>query len=144
VNAIATRYQSSREVIRFLDMETLLHFHDDQLRRYGGKSGIRDIGLLESALAQPKASFGGEYVHPTVFHMAAAYAFHIYRNHPFFDGNKRTALIAMYVFFHVNGYRLKAEKKALYSIMLGLAQGQIDKESLTVFLQHETKPISPK
>lgn len=125
-------------MIRFLDKSTLLIFHEDQLRLYGGKSGIRDMGLLESALAQPEASFGGDYVHQDIFHMAAAYGYHICQNHPFFDGNKRTALIAMYMFLHVNGHRLKADKKKLFAVMMGVAQGQIDKVSLADFLRKES------
>jgi len=82
-------------MIKFLDKETILIFHQDQLELYGGKKGIRDEHLLESALAQPEASFGGEYVHKDLFQMAAAYGYHLCQNHPFYDGNKRTALIAM-------------------------------------------------
>lgn len=125
-------------MIRFLDKGTLLIFHEDQLRQYGGKSGIRDMGLLESALAQPEASFGGDYVHQDLFHMAAAYGYHICQNHPFFDGNKRTALIAMYMFLYVNGHRVVADKKSLFAVMMGVAQGQIDKDSLADFLRKES------
>lgn len=125
-------------MIRFLDKGTLLIFHEDQLRQYGGKSGIRDMGLLESALAQPEASFGGDYVHQDVFHMAAAYGYHICQNHPFFDGNKRAALIAMYMFLYVNGHRIVADKKSLFAVMMGVAQGQIDKDSLADFLRKES------
>jgi death-on-curing protein len=128
-------------MIRFLDKSTLLIFHEDQLRQYGGKSGIRDMGLLESALAQPEASFGGDYVHQDIFHMAAAYGYHICQNHPFFDGNKRTALIAMYMFLFVNGHRLKADKKNLFAVMMGVAQGLIDKDSLADFLRKESIPL---
>lgn len=128
-------------MIRFLDKSTLLIFHEDQLRQYGGKSGIRDMGLLESALAQPEASFGGDYVHQDIFYMAAAYGYHIYQNHPFFDGNKRTALIAMYMFLYVNGHRLKADKKNLFAVMMGVAQGLIDKDSLADFLRKESLPL---
>ncbi len=127
-------------MIRFLDKSTLIIFHEDQLRQYGGKSGIRDMGLLESALAQPEASFGGDYVHQDLFHMAAAYGYHICQNHPFFDGNKQTALIAMYMFLFVNNYRLKADKKNLFAVMMGVAQGQIDKETLAEFLRKESIP----
>lgn len=128
-------------MIRFLDKGTLLIFHEDQLRQYGGKSGIRDMGLLESALAQPEASFGGDYVHQDVFHMAAAYGYHICQNHPFFDGNKRTALIAMYMFLYVNGHRIVADKKSLFAVMMGVAQGQIDKDSFADFLRKESIPL---
>jgi len=116
-----------------------LIFHKDQLERYGGKRGLRDDGLLESALAQPQASFDGEYVHQDLFHMAAAYGFHICQNHPFFDGNKRTALIAMYMFLYVNGYKVVADKKSLYALIMDLANGQITKEELAIYLKEHSK-----
>lgn len=126
-------------MIRFLDKKTLLLFHKDQLERYGGKEGLRDEGLLESALAQPQASFGGDYVHKDIYHMAAAYGFHICQNHPFFDGNKRTALIAMYMFLYVNGCKLSADKKSLYALIMDLANGKVTKEELTVYLKENSE-----
>ena len=128
-------------MIRFLKKEIILAFHEDQLKKYGGKEGIRDISLLESALAQPEASFGGDYVHRDLFHMAAAYGFHICQNHPFFDGNKRTALIAMYTFLFVNGYRIVADKKSLFAIILDLANGKVSKDELTNYLRKNSEMI---
>lgn len=122
-------------MIRFLTKEIVLAFHEDQLKQYGGKEGLRDESLLESALAQPEASFGGDYVHTDIFHMAAAYGFHICQNHPFFDGNKRTALIAMYTFLFVNGYRIVADKKSLFAIVMDLANGKVSKDELSEFLK---------
>lgn len=122
-------------MIKFLNKDLILTFHQDQLDRYGGKPGVRSEELLESALAQPQASFGGEYVHENIFHMAAAYGFHICQNHPFFDGNKRTALIAIYTFLYVNGFQLKADKKTLYAIILDLANGKVTKDELSDFLK---------
>lgn len=89
-------------MIKFLDKETILAFHRDQIKTYGGKQGLRDEGLLESALAQPPTTYEGEYGHENIFQMAAAYGFHISKNHPFFDGNKRTSLVAIYTFLFVN------------------------------------------
>ncbi|MDZ7657985.1 type II toxin-antitoxin system death-on-curing family toxin [Fodinibius sp.] len=126
-------------MIKFLDKETILAFHRDQVETYGGKEGIRDEGLLESALAQPQASFGGEYEHSSIIEMAAAYGFHICKNHPFFDGNKRTTLVAIYTFLYVNGYRLQADKKSLYAVMIDLANGRLEKEELAKFLEGNTK-----
>ena len=74
---------------RFLTKEYVTAIHADQINKYGGGQGLRDVGLLESALAQPRATFGGEWLHPTLFDMAAAYLFHLVENHPFLDGNKR-------------------------------------------------------
>lgn len=126
-------------MIKFLNKKIILTFHQDQLERYEGKSGIRDEQLLESALAQPQASFGGEYVHKNLFQMAAAYGFHLCQNHPFYDGNKRTALIAMYTFLYVNGYQIKADKKSLFAIMMDLASGKVKKEELSKYLKKHSK-----
>ena len=126
-------------MIKFLDKETILAFHQDQVEAYGGKQGVRDEGLLESALAQLQASFEGEYVHDSIFKMVAAYGFHICRNHPFFDGNKRTALVAIYTFLFVNGHRLQADKKSLYAVMIDLANGKIEKEELAEFLEENAR-----
>jgi death on curing protein len=126
-------------MIKFLNKATILTFHQDQLERYGGKEGIRDEKLLESALAQPEASFGGEYVHKDLFHMAAVYGFHLCQNHPFYDGNKRIALIAMYTFLYVNGYQLVADKKSLFAIMMDLAQGNVSKDELRGYLKKNSK-----
>jgi death on curing protein len=126
-------------MIKFLRKATILTFHQDQLERYGGKEGIRDEKLLESAMAQPEASFEGEYVHQDLFHMAAAYGFHICQNHPFYDGNKRTALIAMYTFLYVNGYQIVADKKSLFAVMMDLANGKVSKDELRDYLKKNSK-----
>ncbi len=128
-------------MIRFLTKETIIEFHDDQVKLYGGSPGVRSHELSESALAQPKASFGGEYVHETIFDMAAAYGYHICQNHPFFDGNKRTALIAIYTFLHVNGFRLIADKKSLYATIVELASGKLEKKELALYLKTNSKEI---
>ncbi|MCC5914284.1 MAG: type II toxin-antitoxin system death-on-curing family toxin [Balneolaceae bacterium] len=116
-----------------------MKFHQDQLDRYGGKTGVRDEKLLESALAQPQASFEGEYVHNNLFHMASAYGFHLCQNHPFYDGNKRTALIAMYTFLYVNGFQIKADKKSLFAIVMDLASGKVKKDELADYLKNHSK-----
>lgn len=121
-------------MIKFLSQEISLAFHKDQIKTYGGSRGVRDQGLLESALAQPQARFGGEYLHKGLFDMAAAYGFHNCKNHPFFDGNKRTALVAIYTFLYVNGYQLKADKKSLFAVVIDLANSKISKEELANYL----------
>lgn len=121
-----------------MDKNIILIFHDDQLKCYGGAKGIRDEHFLESALAQPQASFAGEYVHMDVFHMAAAYGFHLCQNYPFCDGNKRTGLTAMYTFLFVNGYKLIVDKKSLYAIMIDLASGKITKDELREFQKSQS------
>ena len=90
----------------FLTLAEVLRFHEYQIRRFGGETGIRDTGLLESAIAQPRASYGGEYLHQDLYEMAAVYAFHICKNHPFVDGNKRSGLVSALVFLEINGISL--------------------------------------
>lgn len=90
----------------FLGIEDVLNIHQVLVEQFGGISGIRDEGLLESALAQPKATFFGELLHPTIHDQAAAYLYHITKNHPFLDGNKRTAFGAMEAFLRLNGFNL--------------------------------------
>ncbi len=122
-------------MICFLNKEIIFAFHEDQIKTYGGEPGIRDEGLLESALAQPKASFDEDYLHKNIFEMAAAYEFHVCKNHPFFNGNKRTALVAMYTFLYRNGFHLKMAKKSLYAVIIDLAEGKVEKKELASLLK---------
>ena len=84
---------------QFLTLEDVLVIHEEQLNAFGGLDGIRDQGLLESAVMMPQASFGGEYLHSSIFEMASAYAFHIAENQPFLDGNKRTLSTPQWYFW---------------------------------------------
>jgi death-on-curing protein len=101
--------------------------------------GIRDRGLLESALAVPEASFGGEFLHPALFTMAAAYAYHIAENQPFIDGNKRAALGAALVFLDMNGIAIDDPKSRLYYAMMDIAARKMSKEGLSVLLEQLSK-----
>jgi death on curing protein len=114
--------------IEFLSVEDVLAIHDEQLSRFGGADGVRDHGLLESAIAQPMATFDGAFVHEDVFEMAGAYLFHIVANHPFVDGNKRTGLLAALVFLDLNGIQIEHGSEALYEITMAVAQGEADKQ----------------
>lgn len=116
--------------IVFLTVEVVLALHQRQLDRYGGGAGLRDRGLLESAVAQAQASFADGYVHEGLFAMAAAYLFHIVSNHPFVDGNKRAGLLAAQVFLHLNGVVLLHASHAFYELTMGVASGHIDKASV--------------
>lgn len=125
----------------FLTLDEVLALHADQIRRYGGSDGIRDLGALESAAAVPQASFGGELLHPTLAEMAAAYLFHISQNHPFLDGNKRTALAAALAFLWLNGRRLEADEDELYELVLGVADGRVTKADAASFLRPRLEPV---
>ncbi|MEX2560800.1 MAG: type II toxin-antitoxin system death-on-curing family toxin, partial [Pirellulales bacterium] len=111
----------------FLTLDEVIAIHRDQVARYGGSPGVRDWGLLRSAVAMPAAAFGGQYLHPDICEMAAAYLFHIVQNHPFIDGNKRTGAVAADVFLAVNGVRLTASEDALADCVLSVASGQASK-----------------
>ena len=120
----------------FLTLDEVLGIHADQIRCYGGRPGLRDLGLLQSAVAMSETTFDGEFLHGTVFEMAAAYLFHLARNHPFVDGNKRTALMSALVFLGLNGQRLDAESGALYELVDDVGAGSVDKAEVSVFLRH--------
>jgi death-on-curing protein len=118
----------------FLDVEDVLLIHEEQLPVYGGAPGVRDRGLLESAVAMPRASAGGAFVHENLFAMAAAYAFHIAQNQPFVDGNKRTGLLAALVFLDVNGVIVRDPAGNLYDAMIAIAERRMDKYGLASLL----------
>jgi death-on-curing protein len=121
----------------FLGLDEVIEIHHDQISRYGGLSGIRDIELLKSAIAMPAASFGGEHLHKNLYEMAAAYLFH--RNHPFIDGNKRTGAVASVVFLLMNGIELNAEEDSLEKMVQLVAEGKTDKSAITQFFRNNTK-----
>jgi len=112
---------------QFLTLDDVLLLHEMQLHEYGGATGIRDKGLLESAVMMPQASFGGQFVHADVFEMAAAYAFHIAENQPFVDGNKRIALAAALVFLDWQDIEIEEPNEELYAAMIDIAKKILDK-----------------
>ena len=118
----------------FLTLAEVIEIHADQITRHGGQGGIRDLDLLESALAQPEASFAGEWLHAGPYEMAAAYAFHLCQNHPFVDGNKRTALACALVFLELNGVSLRDPQGLLKGAMLKIASGKLSKATLATVL----------
>lgn len=123
----------------FLALEDVLEIHAAQLARYGGQDGIRDRGLLLSAMAQPEMSFAGEFLHEDLFAMAAAYAIHIAENQPFIDGNKRTAFQAADVFLTLNGFDLPASKRWQVA-MIDIAKRTLDKAGLARLFRKLAKP----
>lgn len=124
----------------FLSLAEVLEIHQDQIARYGGNLGTRDLNLLKSALAMPSASFGGGLLHCDIYEMAAAYLFHIVQNHPFVDGNKRVGTMAAYAFLVLNGYELEVPTDEFIDFVLALASGQRSKSDVAVFLRkHASK-----
>ncbi|MCI0438128.1 MAG: type II toxin-antitoxin system death-on-curing family toxin [Chloroflexi bacterium] len=114
----------------FLSLARVIEIHSDQIERYGGQVGVRDMRLLQSAIAMPKASFGGEWLHTDIYEMAAVYAFHISQNHPFNDGNKRTGLVCALLFLRLNGVPIEDPERILYRAMMDIATGTLDKLGL--------------
>ncbi|WP_411824630.1 type II toxin-antitoxin system death-on-curing family toxin [Leptospira sp. 'Mane'] len=121
---------SLNEII-FLDLEDVLIIHSNQIELYGGSTEIRDLGLLESAINQPLASFEGINFHDSIFDKAAAYLFHICKNHPFIDGNKRVALATALVFLDLNGFEVLDSNETLYDLVIGVAEGNIKTEEIS-------------
>jgi death-on-curing protein len=114
----------------FLTLDEILEIHQQQVDLYGGAAGVRDLGGLESALAQPAATFGGEFLHGSIPAMAAAYLFHLCQNHPFIDGNKRTGANAAVTFLLMNGWAPEFEWEELVQVVLSVASGVMEKREL--------------
>jgi death-on-curing protein len=119
----------------FLTLDEVLALHADQIARYGGSPGLRDAGLLESALAAPQATFAGAYLHASLPEMAAAYLFHLVKNHPFVDGNKRVGLAAALAFLGLNGKWLEADPDSVADLVVAVAAGEADKAEVAVFVK---------
>jgi death on curing protein len=117
----------------WIDVDDAVRFHDQQIAVHSGASGLRDAGLLESALSRPqmKAQYGTD----DIAELAAAYGFGIARNHPFVDGNKRTALVVMEAFLVIHGFELKADNAEAVALVLSLASGDITEEQLVLWLR---------
>jgi death-on-curing protein len=124
---------------QFLTLDEILLIHENQLKLYGGDSGLRDLGLLQSALNMPSAGSGDEYFHKDLYEMAAAYLFHLVKNHAFVDGNKRVGFVASYVFLRINGIQVTASDKAYEEITLDTAQSKVDKSQIAVFFKKHSK-----
>lgn len=119
--------------------------HEQLINLYGGSHGVRDETLLESALEMPRSGFGGEYFHTSLFAMAAAYLFHITKNHPFIDGNKRIGFACAHTFLQLNGYALTSTPDNLYALVLRVAAGEIqEKEEIAQFLETHSQPEQQK
>lgn len=130
--------------VRFLNQAVVLAIHEDQVRLYGGTYEVRDHSGFESALATPQMRFAGDFLHPTVYAMGAAYGYHLSQNHPFVDGNKRTAGMTMLTFFALNGLEVIAPDMDYYETIMALARGELTKEALTDWLRTATRGTPPE
>jgi death-on-curing protein len=129
----------TEDSIVFLSLEQVLAIHERVLAEYGGSAGLRDNNLLDSAVSVPKSTFGGQLLHEGLPAMAAAYLFHICKNHPFVDGNKRCALASAIQFLYLNGRMLKAGKGEVERLTLRVADGSVSKEQATKFFKRNIR-----
>jgi death on curing protein len=124
---------------KWLPREAVLAIHDRQLAEHGGSEGIRDAGLLDSALQRPLNKFAhGE---PDLFELAAAYPFGIARNHPFVDGNKRVALVASLTFLRLNGFKATSTQEENVAVFLAVAAGELEEEALAAWLRKHARQV---
>ena len=114
----------------FLTLAEVIAIHQDQINNYGGESSIRDLLLLNSAIAVPQSTFDRKFLHEDLFDMAAAYAYHICQNHPFIDGNKRVALVSALVFLDLNDIDINDPNNYLYNAMMDITSGKMSKKNL--------------
>ena len=121
---------------RWLLDGVVIAIHDEQIAVHGGIPGIRDDGLLSSALARPKHK--ADYGDPIVFDVAAAYAYSIIRDHPFVDGNKRTGFLVAYVFLNINGWELRSSEVEAVNVVIDLAAGKMDEPSFSDWLKNKS------
>ena len=122
--------------MRFLSLGDVLELYRRIVEETGGATGIRDLNGLQSALAQPRMTFEGKHLYPSVAAKAAALGFSLVRNHPFVDGNKRVGHAAMELFLLLNGHEIEASVDDQEAVILGLASGDIDREEFLNWLEH--------
>ena len=121
---------------RWLLDEVVIAIHDEQIAVHGGIPGIRDDGLLSSALTRPKQK--ANYGDPSLFDLAAAYGYGIIRNHPFVDGNKRTGFLVAYVFLNINGWELRSREVEAVNAVLDLAAGKMNEPCFSDWLKNNS------
>ena len=125
----------------FLRVEEVIEIHAELIEEFGGSHGLRDRGLLESAVHEPMAQFGGQFLHADLIEMAAAYLFHLVKNHPFVDGNKRIGAAAASVFLRMNDVQLVAVEPEFSDLVLAVAQSLAGKKEIIAFLRGNTRPV---
>lgn len=125
--------------MKYLSSEDVLLLHNMAVDESGGSHGLRDLGLLESAVARPQASFGGEDLYPNIFLKAGALVHGLLRNHPFVDGNKRTSMYSAMTFLELNGYRFEAKQKEVVEFALKVENEKLSVEEIAKWLKEHVK-----
>lgn len=126
--------------MEYLTLSEVLLLHARLIQLTGGSRGVRDVGLLDAALARPQATFGGDDLYPDLWTKAAALVHSLVHNHLFVDGNKRTALAATGVFLELNGYRLVSSNEEAVDFIRGVIAGQMELEELAAWLRTHSRP----
>ena len=125
----------------FLSLDEILEIHEEQIERYGGSAGLRDLAGLESAVAIPQATFGGEFLHASIPAMAAAYLFHLCQNHAFIDGNKRVGANTAITFLLMNNWDATFSEEELVDVVLSVASDRLNKQALIGIFEARSKPV---
>lgn len=125
--------------VKFLSTSRVLVIHDRAIKRFGGSYGVRDLSLVESAVARPQAGFGGKYLYNNIFDMAASLLQSLLKNHPFIDGNKRTALSSAAIFLKLNGYKLINNHKNEVEFAVKVDNQNLTLEEISKWLKENAK-----
>src|SRR5262245_15195739 len=128
----------------FLRLNEIVEIHSDQIARYGGSPGIRDMGLLQPAVAIPMSTFDGQFLHSNLHEMAATYLFHLVKNHPFVDGNKRVGTVAAIVVLELNGVEIEADEFEVERLVLDVIENRSSKVSVAESLRRNSKTCSKR
>lgn len=126
----------------YITLDVVLVIHDDMIEKYGGSYGIRDLGLIQSAIARPESSFGGEDLYPSIFDKAAALFHSLIFNHAFVDGNKRTTIVSTARFLSMNGCELDVDQKEFVAFPLLVENGHLPIENIAAWLKKHSKKIN--
>ena len=127
--------------MKYLSLDEVIAIHDDMIEEYGGSHGIRDLGLIQSAISRPQASFGGQDLYPSIFHKAAALFHSVMFNHAFVDGNKRTTISVTARFLTLNGFSLEVSQKMFVEFPLKVENEHLDLETIGAWLKKHSKKI---
>ncbi len=130
-------------MIRYLSLTEVLELHKRIIQATGGSEGLRDLGALQSAVAQPLMTYGGDDLYPTLVEKTAALGFSLINNHPFVDGNKRLGHAAMAVFLYLNGYQISASIDVQEAFILGIVAGKVSREQVITWLNKHVKEADP-
>jgi len=134
---------SPTEAIQYLSVEQVLTAHAELIKRYGGNQGVRDRGLLESAVFRPQASAFGQEAYPTLFEKCAVLGYSLIQNHPFLDGNKRTGFAAMHLMLLINGYDLTSTATEEVEMTKNVASGKMYESEITLWLREHSRKRRP-